>query len=81
MGKQNQELLTSMKLGWYHEIDIYFLLGIFFIYISSAIPKVPQTFPPTPLFFHSHFLALVFPCTEAYKVCTTNGSLYPLMAD
>jgi hypothetical protein len=25
-----------------------FLLGIFFIYISSAIPKVPHTLPPTP---------------------------------
>ena len=34
-------------------------------------------FPPT----HSHFLALAFPCTEAYKVCTTNGPLFPLMAD
>jgi hypothetical protein len=26
-------------------------------------------------------LALAFPCTEAYKVCTTNGPLFPLMAD
>jgi hypothetical protein len=31
--------------------------------------------PPTPLPTHSHFLALAFPCTEAYKVCTTNGPL------
>jgi hypothetical protein len=39
----------------------YFLLGIFFIYISNAIPKVPHTLPaPTPLPTHSHFLALVF---------------------
>jgi hypothetical protein len=30
---------------------------------------------------HSHFLALVFPCTEADKVYTTNGPLFPLMAD
>ena len=30
---------------------------------------------------HSHFLALTFPCTEAYKVCKTNGPLFPLMAD
>jgi hypothetical protein len=45
------------------------LLGIFFIYISSAIPKSPIPSPPTPLPTHSHFLALVFPYTEAYKVC------------
>jgi hypothetical protein len=43
-----------------------FLLDIFFIYISNAIPKVPYTLPPTPLPTHSHFLDLVFPCTGAY---------------
>jgi hypothetical protein len=26
-------------------------------------------------------LALAFPCIEAYNVCTTNGLLFPLMAD
>jgi hypothetical protein len=36
-----------------------FLLGIFLIYISNAIPKVPHTPPlPTPLPTHSHFLPL-----------------------
>ena len=39
-----------------------FLLGIYFIYISNAILKVPYTLPPaTPLPTHSQFLALVFP--------------------
>jgi hypothetical protein len=57
------------------------LLGIFLIYISNAIPKVPHNLPPNPLPTHSHFLALVFPCTGAYKVCTTNGPLFPVMAD
>jgi hypothetical protein len=56
-------------------------LGIFLIYISNAIPKVPHTLPPTPLPTHSYFLALAFPCTGASKVCTTNGPLFPLMAD
>jgi hypothetical protein len=56
-------------------------LGIFFIYISNVIPKVPHTLPPTPLPTHSHFLALAFPYTEAYKVYKTNGSLFPLMDD
>jgi hypothetical protein len=46
----------------------FFILGIFLIYISNAIPKVPHTLPLTPLPTHSHFLALAFPCTEAYKV-------------
>ena len=44
-----------------------FLLGIYFIYISNAILKVPYTspaplpHPPTILHNHSHFLGLVFP--------------------
>jgi hypothetical protein len=57
-----------------------YLFGIFFMYISNAIPKVPQP-PPTPLPTHSYFLALAFPCTEAYKVCTTKGPLFPMMAN
>ena len=36
---------------------------------------------PAPLPTHSHFLALVFPCTEAYKVCKNNGPLFPMMAE
>jgi hypothetical protein len=61
-----------------------FLLDIFFIYISNAIPKVPYALPPphpAPLPTHSHFLALAFPCTGAYKVCKTKGPLFPMMAD
>ena len=30
---------------------------------------------PTPL--HTHFLALAFLCTGAYKVCKTKGPLFP----
>jgi hypothetical protein len=55
-----------------------FLLGIFLIYISNAIPKVPHTHPRTPLPTHSPFLALAFPCTGAYKVCRSNGPLFPV---
>ena len=43
--------------------------------------KSPISSPPTPLPTHSHFLALTFPCTEAYKVCKTKGPLFPMMAD
>ena len=59
----------------------YILLGIFLIYISKAIPKVPHTLSPTPLPTHSYFLALAVPCTGEYKVCKSNGPLFPVMAD
>ena len=36
---------------------------------------------PTLLPTHSHFLALAFPLTEAYKVCKTKGTLFPMMAN
>jgi hypothetical protein len=64
-----------------HQFWLFFLLGILFIYFSNAIAKVPHALPRTPLPTHSHFLALAVPCTEAYKVCKTNGPLFPLMAD
>jgi hypothetical protein len=66
------------------EADLFFqlLLDIFFIYISNAILKVPYTLTPlAPLPTHSYFLALAFPCTEAYKVCKIKGPLFPMMAD
>jgi hypothetical protein len=62
-------------------LKIYYLLHIFLNYISNAIPKVPHTPPPTSLPTHSHFLALEFPCTGAYKVSMSNGPLFPVMAD
>jgi hypothetical protein len=57
-----------------------FLLRIFLNYISNAIPEVPQTLCPTPQPTHSHFLALAIPCTGAYKVCKSNGPVFPVMA-
>jgi hypothetical protein len=46
-----------------------YLLVIFFIYISNAIPKFPiPSLRPVPLPTHSRFLALAFPCLGAYKV-------------
>ena len=36
---------------------------------------------PAPLLTHSHFLALAFPCTGAYKVCKAKGPFFPVMAD
>jgi hypothetical protein len=43
--------------------------------------KFPIPFPcPAPLPTHSHFLALVFPCTGAYKVCKTKGPRYFILS-
>jgi hypothetical protein len=48
----------------------------------QCYPKSPPyPSPPNPLPTHSPFLALGFPCTGAYKVCKTNGPLFPVMAD
>jgi hypothetical protein len=60
---------------------IYFLLGIFLVYIFNAIPKVPHAHSPNLLPTHSPFLALGFPCTGAYKVFVSNGPLFAVMAD
>jgi hypothetical protein len=58
------------------------LIGYLFQLHFQCCPRSPShTPPPTPLHTHSHFLALAFPCIEAYKVCTTNGPLFPLMAN
>jgi hypothetical protein len=48
----------------------------------ECYPKSPPyPPPPTSLPTHSHFLALAFPCTGAYKVCVSSGPLFPVMAD
>jgi hypothetical protein len=49
----------------------------------QCYPKSPPyspILPPIPLPTHPHFLALAFPCIGAYKVCKSNGPLFPVMA-
>jgi hypothetical protein len=63
----------------------------FFLFVYYVFPQLhfqccpkspPYPPPPTSLPAHSHlFLALAFPCTGAYKVCKSNGPLFPVMAD
>jgi hypothetical protein len=72
--------IPLLLLQYKGKLFLKFLLDIFFIYISNAIQKVPYS-PPTPLPTHSHFLALAFPCTGAYKVFNTKGSLFLVMAN
>ena len=44
--------------------------------------KSPLPSPcPASLPTHSHFLALMFSCIGAYKVCKTKGPLFPFLAD
>jgi hypothetical protein len=56
----------------------------YFLYIHFKFQMLSRKFPipslhPAPLPIHSFFLALAFPCTEAYKVCNTKGHLFPMM--
>jgi hypothetical protein len=56
----------------------YFFIRNLFHLRFQCYPKSPPYAPPHT---HSYSLALAFPCTEAYKICTINGPLFPLMAD
>jgi hypothetical protein len=61
-----------------------FFFNFFITYFPQlhfqCYPKSPPYPSPTPLPTHSHFLALAFPCTRAYKVWVSNGPLFPVMA-
>jgi hypothetical protein len=70
-----EDCLNKQEYTFFH--ILFFLLDIFFIYISNAIPKVPYTtallpYPPTPT---------SWPCTGANKLCNIKGPLFPVMAD
>ena len=67
----------SSRDGFLYGMDTRYFPHLHF----QCYPKSPPYPPPTPLPTHSHFLALAFPCTGAYKVCLTNGPLFPVMAD
>jgi hypothetical protein len=61
---------------------LQFFISYFLHLHFQCYPESPLYPPhPFPLPTHSHFLALVFPCTGAYKVYKTKGPLFPLMAD
>jgi hypothetical protein len=62
----------------FFNIFIKYLFHLHFQCSPKSHPPVP---PPTPPPTHSHFLALAFPCSGAYKVCMTNRPLFPLMAN
>jgi hypothetical protein len=85
-GRKQKHACVIMGLKWASAgMEIlcqFFLIRYLFHLHFQCYPKSPPHVPPpTPSPTHFHFLALAFPCTEAYKVCTTNGPLIPLMAD
>jgi hypothetical protein len=64
----------TSEFSFFFNYLLEFLLDIFFIYISNAIPKVPYTLPrPALQLIYSYFLALAFPCTGAYDLHKTKG--------
>ena len=72
-------MLTLEDLFFFFQTN--FLLDIFFIYISNAIPfpsflsKIPYTLslPPAPQPTHSQLPGPGIPLTVAYNICKTKG--------
>jgi hypothetical protein len=75
------KLFPTFSTFFFNVQNYYFLIRYFLHLHFQCYPKsLPYPSPPhSPTY--SQFLALAFPCTEAYKVCMTNGPLFPLMAN
>jgi hypothetical protein len=76
---KNMFILSFLFFSFFLFFFFSFLIRYFLHSHLQCYPKSPShphththTLPPT----HSHFPALAFPCTEADKVCTTNGPLW-----
>jgi hypothetical protein len=72
--------LHNLTVSFFPYYYAYLFFPFFIRYLAhlhfqcyTKSPPYPPT--PTPLPTHSPFLALVFPCTGAYKVCVSNGPL------
>jgi hypothetical protein len=78
-----QELGISICSNSLEEYSLFFvyLLGIFFIHNSNAIPKVPYSLPPCSSTYPLPLLGPGVPLYGAYKVCKTKGPFFPMMAD
>jgi hypothetical protein len=67
--------------SYFHVFFPFFIRYLTHLHFQCYTKSPPYPPTPTPLPTHSPFLALVFPCTGAYKVCKSNGPLFPVMAD
>ena len=73
---------TEIGCEWRHDFFFpFFIRYLTHLHFQCYTKSPPYPPTPTPLPTHSPFLALVFPCTGAYKVCKSNGPLFPVMAD
>jgi hypothetical protein len=81
--ESNRALFFRCKMSSfiYLFFQIFILFFIFWYLFYLHFQCYPKSPPNAPQPTHSQFLALAFPCTESYKVCKTNGPLFPLMAD
>jgi hypothetical protein len=69
-GKKELEAVVAPTMVLRGHLFFFFLIRYFPHLHFQCYPKSPQYTPPPT---HSHFLALAFPCTGAYKVCKSNG--------
>ncbi|EDL36529.1 mCG148246 [Mus musculus] len=72
------DLFISFLFFFLFPFFIRYLAHLHFQCYTKSLPYLPT---PIPLPTHSPFLALAFPCTGAYKVCLSDGPLFPVMAD
>jgi hypothetical protein len=68
--------LLSLAQNRGHTTFLFFIRYFLHLYLQCYLKSPPYPPTTTPLPTHSHFLALAFPYTEAYKVCKTKG-LFP----
>jgi hypothetical protein len=71
----------GFDFSWYSFFFPFFIRYLAHLHFQCYTKSPPYPPTPTPLPTHSPFLALVFPCTGAYKVCMSNVPLFPVMAD
>jgi hypothetical protein len=71
----------SPVVSFFSFFKIFFIITYFPQLHLECHPKSPPYPPPLPYPPIPIFLALAFPYTGAYKVCTTNEPLFPLMAN
>jgi hypothetical protein len=76
--KFSKDLVKTLFYFYFFPFFIRYLAHLHFQCYTKSPPYPPT---PTPLPTHSPFLALVFPCTGAYKVCKSSGPLFAVMPD
>jgi hypothetical protein len=79
--KKDDSNLKSYLMMLVEDFFPFFIRYLAHLHFECYTKSPPYPPTPKPLPTHSPFLTLVFPCTGAYKVCKSNGPLFPVMAD